>query len=192
MEGHLSLSLTEAWMYLATSSMSQNTLNSCYNCISASGDWFSSFLYSDFNPLGLSILNAWYAGTGMPAILGTTLLNYVRPLYSSGLKPIRIFNKTWHSMSHNRPVINFTVSTSNQPRTQARRSIFLFHNPLCDIQLQYSPYHQSTSLSQYSHILDFKQNAVEYIPSTTNWPVLNQFALVITPVDYSLPITLWY
>jgi hypothetical protein len=100
----------------------------------------------------------------MSAILDTTLLKYVCPLCSSGLKPIGIFNNTWHWMPHNWPVIYLTVFTSNQSSTQASRSIFLFHNPLCDLQVQYSPYHQPTSLSQYSHILDFKQNAVEYIP----------------------------
>jgi hypothetical protein len=49
MDDHCSLSPTEAGVYLAISSMSKNTPNSCFSCASASGNYPTSCWYSDFN-----------------------------------------------------------------------------------------------------------------------------------------------
>jgi hypothetical protein len=71
MEDHCSLSPTEAGVYPATFSMSHTTLNSCFSCASASGNWPSNCRYSDFNVTRLSAQNAWYPGIGASAILAS-------------------------------------------------------------------------------------------------------------------------
>jgi hypothetical protein len=48
MDDHCSLSPTKAGVYLAISSMSQITVNSCFSCVSASGNCPISCWYSDF------------------------------------------------------------------------------------------------------------------------------------------------